>query len=122
MSPFPATPQQGFQSSQGLETLSWQMPLLGRACLTRGIEAPACSATLLTWPMSLRASPSLPASSSSRAAATQPGAWRGLVEITLLSRVRARLMSPISASLDTCTQSLWGNCLKIAHELRLVAI
>ena len=52
--------------------------------------------------MSLRASATLPASSSRRAAATQPGAWRGLVEITLFSSVLARLMSPISASLDTC--------------------
>ena len=34
----------------------------------------------------------------SRAAATQPGACFGLVLITDLSRVRARLMSPISAS------------------------
>ena len=34
----------------------------------------------------------------SRAAATQPGACFGLVLITDLSSVRARLMSPISAS------------------------
>ena len=64
-----------------------------------------------TWLMSLRASASFPASSSSRAAATQPGAWRGLVEMTLFSSVRARLMSPISASLDTCaTQPGQAGC------------
>mmetsp|Transcript_21393 Transcript_21393/g.45961 ORF Transcript_21393/g.45961 Transcript_21393/m.45961 type:complete len:270 (-) Transcript_21393:748-1557(-) len=44
---------------------------------------------------------SLPATSSSRAAAIQPGPWPGLVEVTDLSSSRAFLMSPISASVET---------------------
>ena len=51
----------------------------------------------MTW----RAATSFPATSSRRAAATQPGPWPGLVEVTDLSRSRAFLMSPISASVDT---------------------
>ncbi len=39
-----------------------------------------------------------PTNSSSRAAAIQPGAWRGLVLVTLFSSSRAFLMSEISAS------------------------
>ena len=49
----------------------------------------------------LRAWASRPATSSSRAAAIQPGAWPGLVVVTDLSSSRAFLMSPISASVDT---------------------
>mmetsp|Transcript_12514 Transcript_12514/g.31218 ORF Transcript_12514/g.31218 Transcript_12514/m.31218 type:complete len:246 (+) Transcript_12514:2031-2768(+) len=47
-----------------------------------------------------RAATSLPATSSRRAAAIQPGPWPGLVEVTDLSSSRAFLMSPISASVE----------------------
>mmetsp|Transcript_2990 Transcript_2990/g.8184 ORF Transcript_2990/g.8184 Transcript_2990/m.8184 type:complete len:219 (+) Transcript_2990:144-800(+) len=49
----------------------------------------------------LRASASFPAISSSRAAATHPGACVGFVDVTDRSSRRAFLMSPISASLFT---------------------
>ena len=47
---------------------------------------------------SSRAAATRPATSSSLAAAIQPGAWRGLVDVTDLSSSRAFLMSEISAS------------------------
>ena len=51
--------------------------------------------------MTCRAATSLPATSSRRAAAIQPGPCPGLVDVTDLSSSRAFLMSPISASVLT---------------------
>mmetsp|Transcript_6129 Transcript_6129/g.13365 ORF Transcript_6129/g.13365 Transcript_6129/m.13365 type:complete len:337 (-) Transcript_6129:253-1263(-) len=64
---------------------------------TSSLAGHALHPSRITW----RALTSLPATSSRRAAAIQPGPWPGFVCVTDLSSSRAFLMSPISASVDT---------------------